>query len=238
MWIKICGITRPTDALAVQQAGADAIGLNFYPRSRRCVDCGTAQQIVAALQTGTAPPAPLDIVGVFVNADPLQVAETVTRCGLTAVQFHGDESAEDLQRFHQLLPRIPVVRAVRVSREQLPEVLQSLQSLQQQVPLAAVLVDALVAGEYGGTGHTVDQAVVRTLQDRPDLPRLIVAGGLTPQNVAALVQARQPWGIDTASGVESQPGLKDAALVQAFVQQARRAATAVAASAGQPLQRL
>lgn len=236
MWIKICGITRSEDALSLWRLGVDAIGLNFFEGSRRFVDPHTARLIVQQLLNSTpaagtdgaavhgcaddARPFP-DIVGVFVNATAEHVASTCDRVGLTAVQFHGDETAEDLREFHDRRPDIPVIRAVRCSRRNIDAILTSLEQLIVQVPIAAVLLDALVTGEYGGTGHTVDPFVVRACQSHGALPPLILAGGLTPANVATAVSSFQPWGIDTASGVENAPGIKDQSLVEAFLKAAR-----------------
>lgn len=244
MWIKICGITRGEDALAVQQAGADAIGLNFYSGSKRYVSVEAARGIVRAInapevvdsvshtdsavvdkeigQTNDRTAANMDLVGVFVNAAPESVVETVGQVGLTVVQFHGDETPAEIGRFHQLLPQIPIVRAVRINRECIATVTRSLQELMGQVSVTAVLVDALVSGQFGGTGHTVDSELFIKLREQLLHPRLILAGGLNAENVGELIRTANPWGVDTASGVETQPGIKDQLRVQKFVESARR----------------
>ncbi len=240
MWIKICGVTRPVDAIVVARSGADAIGLNFFAGSRRCVSAQTARQIVAALgrRAETVPsrespagvPEPAfdsggghpEIVGVFVNSAPAHVSQIVDDAGLTAVQFHGDETADQIAEFHELQPGIPIIRAIRLRREDSTASLRSLERLLAAVPLAACLLDAHVAGEYGGTGRTVDPDLVRCCQASFTGLRLILAGGLTPENVGMAIAELRPWGIDTASGVEIQPGIKDADRVTAFVDAAAR----------------
>lgn len=210
MWIKICGVTGPADAAMIAAAGADAIGLNFYPGSKRCVDSKNA----AAIQETVG--AALDLVGVFVNATAQDVARTVTQFHLAAAQFHGDETVETIAEFHRLSPATAIIRAFRVGDAGTAAMNAEIGRLKQTgVPLAAVLVDAMVAGEYGGTGHQVRSSL---LQDRPtDWPPLILAGGLTPATVTEAAAAAEPWGVDTASGVESAPGVKCARLVRAFM---------------------
>jgi phosphoribosylanthranilate isomerase len=224
MWIKICGITNPGDAWAAAQAGASAIGLNFYPRSKRFVAPAAAADLMRGLRqlsdsSGTALP---EIVGVFVNADMSDVIRTVEQVGLNTVQFHGEESPADIAGFQHRLPGCRVIRALRVSVECMADSMKSLDALVSEVALSACLLDAFVAGEYGGTGRTIDRRL-------PDLyfqqlrPPLIVAGGLTPENVAQIAEDSRIWGVDTASGVEVAPGQKDAGRMQSFVQAAQAA---------------
>lgn len=216
MWIKICGITRIEDAVAVRDAGADAIGLNFFGGSKRFVTPDAAQKIAQALVDSD-----LDRVGVFVNAPPDAVAGVVEHVRLTTVQFHGDESIEDLVEFHGLCPHVPIIRAVRISAASAADRLQNIEDLLQRVPLRAVLLDALVPGHYGGTGQVIDTNVVHRYSADSKLPPLILAGGLTPDNVGAAIQATSPWGVDTAGGVETAPGIKDPQSVLAFISAAR-----------------
>lgn len=215
MWIKICGITNCDDAATVVNSQADAIGLNFYPKSKRYVPPETARLIADKVQHR------IELVGVFVNAPLADVAQLVQEVGLTAVQFHGDEQPGDIQQFQQLCPGTPVIRAFRVGPETagFADQLQKYQDL--STPLNSALADAWSADEYGGTGQTVSS---RLLDGHPQLTsRLILAGGLTAANVSEAIHAVHPWGVDTASGVESAPGIKSAALVRKFVTACRNA---------------
>lgn len=222
MWTKICGFTQPENAVRACQLGVSAIGLNFFSGSKRFVSTSTAQAIAQSVQSLAYPITP-DLVGVFVDADPHLVAECVEQVGLTAVQFHGDESTSLISDFHRLKPDIAIIRAVRVSRERIDATLKSLDELIHTVPVRACLLDAFVASEYGGTGVTVDQRLIEQYLER-DRPRLIVAGGLTPDNVAQIIEDTHPWGVDTASGVESSPGTKDPIKMASFLQQCRTTA--------------
>lgn len=213
--VKICGVTRPEDAAHAVAAGADAIGLNFYPRSPRCVAPDRAAEVANAAE-GAA------VVGVFVNAAADEIGRAVEATPLGFVQLHGDEPVELLA---DLPVDVPVVRAARVGRDGLRPIARQLDAARDAGrPFAAVLLDAAgAAGEYGGTGRTADWA--RIAQQRPllgDTP-LLLAGGLTPENVADAVRAVRPDGVDTASGVESAPGRKDQLLVGDFVARARGA---------------
>lgn len=215
MWIKICGIKTIEDAAGVARAGADAIGLNFYPRSRRSVRPQDARLIADECREQ------LEVVGVFVNDAPAEVARIVDEVGLTAVQFHGDETPEDLVQFQGLCPEVPVIRAFRIGGDSrsLSDLLSDYDQLSP--PMAAALADAWHADEYGGTGERVAAELLDG--HRELVPRLILAGGLTPANVAQAVRQLRPWGVDTASGVESAPGVKSQQLVQEFVAGCRAA---------------
>jgi phosphoribosylanthranilate isomerase len=224
MWIKICGITNPRDALSAAQVGASAIGLNFYPRSKRFIAITAAADLIRDLRadTDSAGITLPESVGVFVNADMSDVIQTVEQVGLNTVQFHGEESIADIAEFHQRLPGCRIIRALRVTVDGMPEAMESLDALVSEVAISACLLDAYVAGEYGGTGQTIDRRL-------PDLyfqrsrPSLIVAGGLTPENVAQVAGDNRIWGVDTASGVELVPGQKDSERMRSFVQAARAA---------------
>ena len=213
--IKICGITSAHDAQVSALAGADAIGLNFWPQSKRFVGHELAREIVAALPSG------MTKVGVFVNASADEIATTVDLVGLDWIQLHGDEPADMLAK---LPPSVPVLRAFRCGDDGLASLARYLSATKNSGRAAdAVLVDAASEGEFGGTGRRADWA--RIAQDRNligELP-LVLAGGLTPQNVAAAIDAVRPDGVDVASGVESRPGVKDAELVEKFVATARTA---------------
>jgi phosphoribosylanthranilate isomerase len=210
--IKICGITREEDAYLAASLGADAIGLNFYPKSPRCVSPEVAARIVREL------PPFVDPVALFVN-EPLERAfEAARRLGpVHTVQWHGDEPEVCAEPAFRFIPAFAVRDAdglARVSRYL--ELCRGLGRLP-----AAVLIDGHVPGQYGGTGQA---APWRLLADfRPGVP-LILAGGLTPANVAEAVRAVRPYGVDVASGVEAAPGRKDAEKVRRFIESTREAA--------------
>jgi phosphoribosylanthranilate isomerase len=212
--IKICGITSAADGSWAAESGADAVGLNFVPSSPRCVTTETARRIVQALPPGVRK------VGVFVNSAPAEILQIASDVGLDTLQLHGDEPPEDLRS----LADWPLLRAFRIRRGDEPRVEDYLARCRAVGRLPdAVLVDAWQSGAYGGTGRLVDWGLARELGERlVDMP-LILAGGLTPDNVADAIQVAQPAGVDTASGVESRPGQKDPERVRAFVVAARQA---------------
>jgi phosphoribosylanthranilate isomerase len=221
MWTKICGVTTTESALAVRAAGSSAVGLNFYNGSKRFVSVPKAKEIAEIFRSQKPVTVPQDIVGVFVNSPVSDIACISDDVGLTAVQLHGDETRDMVCRLHETRPDLLIIRAFRVSMERFDEHLQAIDSLQQSVPLAACLLDAFVAGEFGGTGFTVDLRIpARYLQQVR--PRLILAGGLTPENVAGIVEHATPWGVDVASGVETAPGIKHPDLCASFVYEATR----------------
>lgn len=217
--VKICGITRTEDAVVAAEAGADAIGLNFYAKSPRCVSIETAKAIAQAVAGG-----PL-VVGVFVNASAAEIAETVSAVPLGAIQLHGDEPDELIT---QLPSGVPVIRAARIGAEGwVTAELYMYAFAERGRPLAAILVDAaaevLPGGKviYGGTGRQLDWKQVADNRAMLASAPLILAGGLTPVNVAEAIAVSRCDGVDTASGVESAPGLKDHQMVRAFVTAAR-----------------
>ena len=210
--VKICGITCADDARACVDAGADWIGLNFHPASPRHVGQARAAAIIAALPVGFA------VVGVFVDRPALEVAEVADRLGLGIVQLHGQEPLTDLL----VLDHLRIIRAFRLERASAwTEVAEYLARAKTMGRLPdAVLIDAYVAGIPGGTGASIANDV---LDGVPPLPRLILAGGLTSENVGNRVARVRPWMVDVASGVESSPGHKDPARVAAFITAARGA---------------
>lgn len=212
--IKICGVTTVADALLAARCGADAVGLNFFPKSPRCVSVAQAGEIVQAL------PPFVCKVGVFVNASAEDTLDTAERVRLDVLQLHGDETPEHVARLGQW----PVVRAFRLDHRGVAPVLAYLEQCRivGRIP-QAVLVEAYRAGAYGGTGQVADWHVVRQLAAQlVDLP-LVLAGGLTPANVVEAIQTVAPMAVDTASGVESHPGGKDPQLVLEFVRRAQAA---------------
>jgi len=216
--VKICGITSVEDARVVAEAGADAVGLNFYARSQRCVPIGRAQAIAGSLPAGVVK------VGLFVNAPAGEVCATFDRVGLDLIQLHGDE----LPSFLRQLGGRPVVKAFRLrgpgDLSTIGRYLAECRGM-KCVP-QMTLVDAFVEGAYGGTGQLADwQALTPHRPHGPEtpIPPVVLAGGLTPDNVAEAIRTVRPAAVDTASGVESAPGRKDRASVERFVQAARRA---------------
>jgi phosphoribosylanthranilate isomerase len=212
--IKICGIMNRDDALAAVRAGADAIGLNFYPRSPRCISLDTARQIIAAL------PKEIVKVGLFVNAPPLDVRQTYDDLHLDLIQLHGDEPPEYIAQ----LGGRPVMRAFRVGSDGLGPVIAYLARCRELQALPnLVLLDSLIPGEYGGTGKAADWSAAREYVAQSGLPPLVLAGGLTPDNVADAITAVRPAAVDVASGVESSPGRKYSIAVEDFVRAAKGA---------------
>ncbi|MBS0260451.1 MAG: phosphoribosylanthranilate isomerase [Planctomycetes bacterium] len=209
MWTKICGIRDLPTALAVAEAGATALGLNFYAPSPRSVSPETAAAIVAGL-----PPA-IEPVGLFVNHAVPQVEQIARHCGLRCVQLHGDETPEAVAHLSR---EFRVIRAFRVGDDGLHEVAQYLQQCRDlEGSPWACLIDAKVAGRYGGTGHVTPWELVKREYQWGDWPPLILAGGLNPSNVAEAIAAVNPWGVDVAGGVESAVACKDLAMVRQFV---------------------
>ncbi len=198
--VKVCGITRLEDALACVEAGVDAVGFNFWPGSKRHLPVARAAEIAAALPAGVLR------VGVFVRAVPEQVRAVVADVGLGAVQLHGDEDPADYAGVGA-----PLWQVLRIDSA-LPE------SVSAQA--AELLLDARVDG-FGGSGRSFDWSLAHGAR-RFGVP-FWVAGGLSPGNVGEAVRRAAPVGVDVASGVESSPGVKDPALVRAFVAAVRAA---------------
>lgn len=198
--VKICGITHVEDALQACACGADALGLVFYPQSPRYVTPEQARAIIRAL------PPLVTTVGLFVNEEPQRIRQLAEDCGLDVIQLHGDEGASACD----YAPRRSI-KALRVKDA------ASLAG-HEEFRTSALLLDAWVAGAYGGTGECFNWELAAGIaRQRP----VILAGGLTPDNVAAAVKAVRPYGVDVSSGVESAPGRKDSAKVAAFIRNAK-----------------
>jgi phosphoribosylanthranilate isomerase len=204
--IKICGITRTQDARAAAEAGADAIGLVFYPPSPRYLSAERAVEIRDAL------PPFLQTVALFVNADAAQVAQVIGRVHPAMLQFHGDETPEFCAQFG-----LPFVKACRVK----PGV-DALEYLRRYGRAAAWLLDSFVP-EYGGVGESFDWSLLPAALRAPGSRPLILSGGLDRGNVGRALRAVRPWGVDVSSGVESAKGIKDAAKMAAFIAEVRNA---------------
>lgn len=198
---KICGITRAADALVAAEAGADAIGLVFYSKSPRAVSIAQAREIIAAL------PPFVTTVGLFVNASRCEINETLDAVALDVLQFHGDEMPDDCEGFHRPWYKALRVRAGNDIRAEAA----------RYAGASAVLLDTFVDGVPGGTGEMFDWSLVPA-----DLPKpLILAGGLTPQNVQQAIERVRPFAVDVSGGVELSKGVKDAARVREFIGQVR-----------------
>ena len=200
--VKICGITRPEDGVTAAQAGADAIGLVFYPPSPRFLSVERALEIRDVL------PPFVQVVALFVNPDAAQVAQVIGRVRPGALQFHGEETPEFCSEFG-----VPYVKACRVRAG-----VDLLKYLRPFSRAAAWLLDSHVA-EYGGVGETFDWALAPAVRDKP----IILSGGLGSANVAEAIRRVKPWGVDVSSGVESAKGIKDARKIAAFIAEVRNA---------------
>jgi phosphoribosylanthranilate isomerase len=197
--VKICGITRLEDALAAARAGADALGFNFWPKSKRYVDPRTAAEIIALLPPFVA------TVGVFVDPTREEAVQAAERSGVQWLQLHGDESPE----LCASLP-LPVLKAIRVRHRASLDLLDA-------YDVAGFLLDTDTPG-YGGSGATFDWALAAEAALRAPI---VLAGGLRPENVADAVRQVSPWAVDVASGVESAPGVKDHEKTARFIREAK-----------------
>lgn len=196
--VKICGITNPGDAVAAVAAGADALGVVLAPGKRQ-VSIAQAASVLADV------PPLVARVGVFVNADAAFVAEAVKRIGLTAVQFHGEETPEECAA-----APVPVIKALRVGTDFALHVIEPFRGT-----VASLLLDTYTPGSHGGTGRTFDWSAQAGVV--PGGASIILAGGLNPANVAEAIRALHPFAVDVSSGVESSPGVKDHAAINAFI---------------------
>lgn len=206
MRVKICGIRSLEDALAACEAGADALGFNFYEKSPRYVELAKAAEISRKLPPFVAR------VGLFVNAAPSRIEEALFKMRLDWLQFHGDEGYDEVSRF----PLSMAIKAVRVKEK------ADLKDLKAYDGCAALLLDASVGKAYGGTGKAFDWRLALDAKKKCKAP-LILAGGLHADNVAEAVRTVRPWAVDVASGVESAPGKKDRAKMKAFIKAAKEA---------------
>ena len=235
--IKICGLTKPQQAVDAREAGADAIGLNFYEPSIRFVTNEQALAIAKAVRNTTHERPPC-VIGVFVNHSRDQIIQLAAAVGLDGIQLHGDETIDfftDLKKsVAKQFRSTPLPFFVRALRTQ-PNTDQSArdsglqaQRITSQIQawstagVDTILLDAAAIGEFGGTGKSIDWHLMPQLQASSERP-LALAGGLTPTNVQEAIQIAQVDMVDVASGVESPKGVKCPILVKQFVQQARLA---------------
>jgi phosphoribosylanthranilate isomerase len=198
--VKICGVTLAADAQAAFRCGADAIGLNFHPPSPRAVTLAQAMEVVSGLDRGAC------TVGVFVNAPRDEIARVVRALGLRAIQLHGNEAPEDCAGWEGLT----VIKALSASEP------RGLAARAARYPTDYVLIDTPWAG-FGGSGQTFDWKMAAAIPRE----RLMIAGGLTPDNVATAIRALRPAAVDVASGVETRPGQKDHDKIEAFIRAAK-----------------
>lgn len=215
MKVKICGIKRREDIRAAYEAGADAIGLNFYRGSPRYVSLDEAVELVRHV------PTLMDVVAVFVHPSSATVRDICLRLGITSVQIHGRVNP----RLIADLAEFQVIRAFQLRDEDsLDDLVDELEMCHHEGKLpSALLVDAWSEKQYGGTGRTAPWDLARRIAGLSPVP-VFLAGGLTPENVADAVRAVRPAGVDVASGVELEPGIKDHQKLRLFVQNAKKAA--------------
>ena len=214
-WIKICGITNLEDALTAVEAGADAVGFVFYEKSPRYVDLDTARAIAHKM------PADVEKVGVFVNQFENSIYQSADFVGLTAVQLHGDN--EDPHVADLVVRQRPQLK-VLVAVSMLHPVPEGWTMMYDPDSVHAFLLDSGGPSQRGGTGTRFDWTAAQpTAEVMARLSRVIVAGGLSSQNVAEAMNILHPWGVDVSSGVEEKPGKKDPDKVRAFVKAVRQA---------------
>jgi phosphoribosylanthranilate isomerase len=196
--VKICGITRPQDAADVIALGGDAVGLVFYPESSRSVSAAQAAEIVADL------PAFITVVGLFVNAAPAQIRAILKKVRIDLLQFHGDEPPEACRGYGR-----PYIKAIAMRKS-----VDVQACARDYADAAGLLLDSYHEKSLGGgTGRVFDWSRVPAKLDRP----LILAGGLTPENVAEAIRQTRPYAVDVSGGVESTKGIKSAARIAAFI---------------------
>ena len=195
--VKICGITNLEDATMAVDFGADALGFVFYKKSPRYLEQDTAKKIAASL------PSSVITVGLFVNEESSKIRETMECCNLQAIQFHGDESPEFCGQFKDQ----KIIKAIRLlDRDSLKKI--------NNYQVCAVLLDAYSKDSYGGTGESFDWKILTKLDTRSNL---ILAGGLTPENVREAIRIVNPYAVDVSSGVEKKPGKKDLKKLEEFI---------------------
>ncbi|AFK67769.1 phosphoribosylanthranilate isomerase [Pseudomonas plecoglossicida] len=200
---KICGITRIEDALAAAEAGADAIGFVFYAKSPRAVDVRQARAIIAEL------PPFVTTVGLFVNASRCELNEILEVVPLDLLQFHGDETPQDCEGYHR-----PWIKALRVRPGDDLEA-----ACQRYAGARGILLDTYVPGVPGGTGEAFDWSLVPARLGKP----IILAGGLSADNVGQAIARVKPYAVDVSGGVEQAKGIKDAAKIEAFMRAVKQA---------------
>ena len=229
-WIKVCGIRDAAVAQAAVTAGASAVGLNFFAKSPRSVTSEQASQIVAALSASLRlcdSALKAEPIALFVNHSLEEIESLAEQVGLNAIQLHGDETPSFIADIQQRHPDWEILKAFRIADSLQPVAEFIAECDRLTVRLAGCLLDARIDGSFGGTGTVAPWELIAREYDRANWPPLILAGGLTPDNVATAIKTVRPMGVDTASGVESSPGVKDTKLIVRFVAEAQRAFTAM-----------
>jgi phosphoribosylanthranilate isomerase len=214
--VKICGITNLIDAKAATDAGANALGFNFYEKSLRRIVTADAAQIRSKL------PKEIEAVGVFVNAKPADINSLRAFVRFDAAQLHGDEDPDTVGR---VASSVPVIKAFRVDAK------LTIAALDRYTEVFAFLLDAARVGLYGGTGYTTDWNFARSAAVSH---RVILSGGLKIENVADAIRIVRPYGVDVASGLETKPGKKDHGKVKEFIEEVRRTEQQLEPSLGNP----
>lgn len=218
--IKICGITRFEDAQTCVENGVDFIGINFYPDSPRYVSREQARSIIEPFSKYSSN---IKFVGVFVNSSHKEILETAAYCGLDFIQLHGDEDPQLLT--HLRNAGLPTFKAIR-GTDHLDSIGEYLAS-PEIADSPQLLLDAFQTNMYGGTGKTLNQLELQHIKKYLSALvgnqsiKLLLAGGLNPENVDAMINAFDPWGVDCASGVELHPGIKDPQKVSLFCSRVR-----------------
>ena len=203
--VKICGVTKPEDVKLAAELGAHALGLNFHPESPRCLSPAAAADLVRRIPPFVA------TVGVFVNWEAEPVLALCQALGLTSAQLHGDEPPPVVE---SIARRLAVIKALRVGQGTTGSEFSRFRSA------TAFLLDTAVSGQYGGTGVTGNWHAARTAAQKQ---RIILAGGLTPENVGEAIRIVRPYAVDVASGVEARPGKKDPGKLRTFFEEVARA---------------
>lgn len=198
--VKICGITNLEDAVVAAELGADAIGFIFYEKSQRHINPRTAALIIRELPPFVA------TIGVFVNEPPEKVVDIAKEAGVGCIQLHGDETPEYVQAVG--------LRTIKALRVKDASILNKLRSFS----VSAILLDTYREGQPGGTGETFDWEIA---SEAAKTGRIILSGGLNPENVGSAVRKVRPYAVDVSSGVEAKPGKKDHAKLQKFFEQVR-----------------
>jgi phosphoribosylanthranilate isomerase len=198
--IKICGITNIADALKAVELGADALGFNFYPKSPRFVSEEAAREIIRKL------PPFLVLVGIFVNEPSEMIRKILESTGIQAIQLQGDESPDFCSQFSQ-----PIIKAIRIKDQ------NSMKTI-EDYRVSALLLDCYSPGHYGGSGKAFDWSLA---VEARKYGRIILAGGLGPDNITEAIREVKPYGVDVCSGVEKEPGKKDHKKLKAFIQTVR-----------------
>lgn len=211
-FVKICGITNIDDALCAVDAGADLLGFIFYPPSPRKVEVDAAREIVATIKRATH----ITCVGVFVKETPAHMLRVLDEVGLDAAQLHGNDPAD----LHAMNGRAyPAVRDWRLENRDSRNPQSQISNLKSLISnLPDLLLDANHPTLWGGSGERADESLAAQIARQQ---RLLLAGGLTPDNVADAIRAVRPWGVDVASGTEASPGRKDHERVRAFIANAK-----------------